>query len=394
MPSVLSFAERHALLLAELEVLTSAMTGPPLPCPLNIAQTLHLSSSPPLTFLTWNVRGIQSRLSNLQPILQQSCPAVCILTETKLRPCQHQRSWLRDSMPSYTPIYSSFPSPAGSAKAGVLLALHHSLNHPHVLTVHQTPTHLQGYLVHIHLSLPRSKPLHILGVYQETAHDLRADIQDSIFEYINNLTPDGFTNDGDNILIGGDFNATLFDTDRNPSRATTSSFDTQYRRKLHDTNLDTAFRHHPGPRSHSFSQDREPSPSTSRIDDWLCSHGTLDNYVIHTQPQILQSPYTEGSDHCLYYFRSHMPPYLPAQSRKHHLHSPDLLSSFVPLPKSLFLSGNVCAMLPTACRPTLSLLLSHNASLRPKTTQLLPLLPLNSINGIKMSLLASTVPFR
>ena len=175
-----------------------------------------------------------------------------------MRPCQHQRSWLQNSMPNYTPIYSSFPSTLGSAEAGVLLALHHSLNHPHVLTVHQTPTHLQGYLVHIHLSLPKSKPLHILGVYQEIAHDLRLDIQDSIFEYIKNLTPDGLITAGDNVLIGGDFNATMLKSDRSPSRPTANPFDTRYRNELHDADLRTAFEHyvmHPGPRSHSFTQD-------------------------------------------------------------------------------------------------------------------------------------------
>ncbi len=126
---VLSFAKTHPCLIAELETIISATMGPLLPCPLHIANALHISTSPPLKFLTWNVRGIQSRLSNIQPLLQANRPDVCILTETKLR--HHQRSWLCTSMSNYSPIFSSSPSSAGSGKAGVLIALHRRFNQPH-----------------------------------------------------------------------------------------------------------------------------------------------------------------------------------------------------------------------------------------------------------------------
>ena len=70
---------------------------------------------------------------------------------------------------------------------------------------------------------------------------------------------------------------------------------------------------------------------------------------------------------CLFYFKSRTPPYLPAPSQIRPLHNPALLSSFVLLPKSPSSNGNVFAMLPMAGKPTPSLLLSNNASKRPKT---------------------------
>jgi exonuclease III len=293
--TVLTFVQTHDLSMSTLEDTVSSQMGPLPPYPLHAAQELNMSLSPPLTFMTWNVRGIRSRLTNIQPLLQAVCPAVCIFIETKLRPCQHHQQWLRNSMPEYTLIFNSFPSPAGCAKAGVLIALHPRLSQSHISIVHKTPPHLHGYLAHLQLNLPESKPLHILGVYQETDSLSRSRIQDSIFEYITNLTPDGYATPTDNVLIGGDFNATLYDSDRTSHLC--SSFDRRYRQHVHDARLDTAFTDHPGPRSHSYSQDTFSSPSTSRIDDWLCTHGTIAHHIIHTQPQTLQSPYIEGSDH-------------------------------------------------------------------------------------------------
>ncbi len=91
--------------------------------------------------------------------------------------------------------------------------------------------------------------------------------------------------------------STLLDSNRGPNPTRPTSFDMRYRQHLCKSRLNTAFLNHYGARSHSFLQDKETTPSTSRIDDWLCPDGTLDSHIIHTEPQILQSPYTQGSDH-------------------------------------------------------------------------------------------------
>ena len=282
--SVYDFARTQSIILQDVSNAATAGDGCAPDDP--IYAPAPTAPPPTLKFLTWNVRGLKSRALHVTNMLASCAPTVAVFTETKLTVSSSRMPWLQACFQGYKIHVSSKSSQ--SASAGVVMAIQSDF--APFTCFHNAPEHLQGYFTHLEISLPDSLPLHVIGVYQETAHPLAIPVQISIFEYISTLS----SRTDISLLIGGDFNAVNQPCDRNPIPEHPSPLDRGFQDYLFTLSLQSAFPPAEVRRPMSFQQDSARG-SASRIDDWLspqvCPHLAL------PVPQILPTQFSDGSDH-------------------------------------------------------------------------------------------------
>ena len=169
------------------------------------------------------------------------------------------------------------PSPISERRAGVVIgvARRHAAGGSHrELAV---PLPLQGYAAHVRLQPPVGRPLEIIGTYVPPACEdgaTRSHLRQHIAAACQRCAKEGTT-----LLVAGDMNATLVDSDR--SSGTCRPTDTQYREWAESARLvpiagraDDPSR--PGHRQYTYRQQGADGPPVqSRLDDVLACLPTL-----------------------------------------------------------------------------------------------------------------------
>jgi ribonuclease HI len=144
----------------------------------------------------------------------------------------------------------------------------------------RTPTHLQGYALHLVLEAHHSATLHIIGVYYPTgytadrSHTVTAKIRDEINKYIMAVatqTKKDVAAKACNIILAGDFNAAAYASDRSEAIHTCAdaahqAFVEQIRTEHHISPTQTHDRRATFYKSHPDTKQRV---AVSRIDDIL-----------------------------------------------------------------------------------------------------------------------------
>ena len=182
----------------------------PRPCVTSLSLSLdkrppNRPPQPTFRTCTINVQGLNTAQLMLQALQEKQNPEIIAITETKLNPKQTKSQWIRNFLPQYRIISSELPN-VNPSKAGTILAIKKDFFALGHLLPRITPPHLQGYLTHTTINLPRSQPMETLSIYcpAHTPGDIF--IRQQIYKYINdtkNNNPDS------TLLVMGDFNATL-----------------------------------------------------------------------------------------------------------------------------------------------------------------------------------------
>ena len=209
-----------------------------------------------------------------------------MFTETQLHPREHSAVRVRNYLPKYTMFATSHPqtpkltstfhsargdgsrSPSRRGKAGVVLAIRSEWASPHHLRRFETPKPLLGHLVHVCISLPDSKPFHLVAVYRSNSKTWKV-TQQALDGYLATAVTRA-TERGEEMLLGGDWNAVAHITDRSSGNITT--LDTALQATFEKLNLCPTFHNLPT-RPHSYRSAHLHGPSTtSRIDDsYVCA---------------------------------------------------------------------------------------------------------------------------
>jgi hypothetical protein len=144
-----------------------------------------------------------------------------------------------------------------------------------MLTPTDTPTELRGFMKGVLLSLPSCTPLEILGVYMPSSSPGDKFIRSQIYKEIKRLShrAQDTLHGTHNLIVAGDFNATLCPTDRTNHR--TYKIDTQHQDwvttcQLQPLDLPTSST----PRIPTWRKGAAEIP-TSRIDDILTTNPAL-----------------------------------------------------------------------------------------------------------------------
>jgi hypothetical protein len=175
-------------------------------------------------------------------------------------------------MPAYKVSASGQDAEAGAPSSGVLIALRKDL--AACGTAEAVPfgdTRLLGRLAGMHVQLPGSQPLQLLGVYAHASGPEadRAHLFEAVAGMIEETTAAGGV-----CMAGGDWNAALLDLDRSTGESTAT--DRAYRDFVLAQGLCSLDRPRtPGaPRARSFFRDpTDPAAPASRIDDVLAVGG-------------------------------------------------------------------------------------------------------------------------
>lgn len=286
----------------------------------NMATAWQPDSS--LSFVLWNCRGVRDKGTHVQDLLskfKEAPPAVVVLTETKLRDVDLQKPRLRDMFQGYTLKASCHPdatavrwnrrnprtakrSDTARACAGVLVAVHDDFAQPHLLRTIQPPASLRGYMCHVSISLPDSKPLHVLAVYQPNHPGWQA-VRAGITAYIQRAKAAVLACGGE-LLLAGDWNSVQQPADRQPQPRMTP-MDNSFVRDMALLDMQSAFAGmegslNPDGRRPSFQrQSKQGVESASRIDDFLCIRrcGLAAAAERLPQPELITDMFTECSDH-------------------------------------------------------------------------------------------------
>ena len=228
-------------------------------------QPTHHAQSPQdyymdnIHFLLLNCRGLRSSWELILNHILDHKPDVAILTETKLLSCLSFIQFIKKELPQYSLHHSSVAKTPDNnhGKGGVIILTHKQLGPP---VHHEVNADLAGCLVHITFGSTTPTPTHIIGVYMP--HDQPQQRQ-AAYTYIGTHTkkPNHTT------LCGGDWNATLFPSDR--STHATSHTDQHHismcsQLNLHPTNPSTR-----APTFHCYQEGN--LEHHSRIDDILIS---------------------------------------------------------------------------------------------------------------------------
>ncbi|GAB4823237.1 hypothetical protein N2152v2_010283 [Parachlorella kessleri] len=212
----------------------------------------------------------------MEDVRRKHRPAIMIYTELKLTSRQKAGNYLQRLFhKSYTIEYSFGPAAArppgdksrqreGTAGVAICVSKKHAT--PQTLDC-LTPPSLQGYVAHIRLTSPTSRPLEVVGVYLPGDDKAK---QKLIYEYI--TAADGrCKTEGTTLLVGGDFNANLFPEDR--SSGQTRNADQRYRQFVSATHL-CPLTGWEANRQHTYWQKRASPSASSRIDNLLKSPQT------------------------------------------------------------------------------------------------------------------------
>ena len=206
----------------------------PIPCPALVTTPTPQA----LPLLTLNVQGLQTSIIDVDSILTFLAPDVFILTETKLT--KNSKKKMTGLLSSCNPNYRQYHSVATHSTdptAGVAILIHKLFSELGLIAEMPQPAHTQGYLRALQIRLPDSIPLNIVATYSPaSAPDSKA-IRQAIQDYTNLLVQpaNSTTPTTENLIVGGDFNATLFASDR--ASALTYSRDSAHRQFISSSSL-------------------------------------------------------------------------------------------------------------------------------------------------------------
>ncbi|GAB4813564.1 hypothetical protein N2152v2_000610 [Parachlorella kessleri] len=224
-----------------------------------------------------NVMGGTTVERDMEDVRRKHRPAIMIYTELKLTSRQKAGNYLqRLFQRSYTIEYSFGPAAArppgdksrqreGTAGVAICVSKKHAT--PQTLEC-LTPPGLQGYVAHIRLASPKGRPLEVVGVYLPGDDKAK---QTLIYDYTS-AASERCKKEGTTLLVGGDFNATLFPEDR--SSGQTRKADKKYQQFVSDTHL-CPLTGWEANRQHTYWQKRASPSASSRIDDLLVCLETL-----------------------------------------------------------------------------------------------------------------------
>ena len=256
---------------------TQPIPHPPMP-PSKKANNRHWPqdpTTPPKTghmvsTATLNCRGIRTNYESIYENINHHKPDIMILTETKLTSgMKHTLKQLQRDLPDYQMHHSSQPKPnqTGTGAGGVILLVKNQ--YAHTITKIEVSPALAGNLCHICLPTHDQNQLHVIGIYMPGENP---GTQAQIYQYLQDQANQN-KGTGQKILAGGDWNSTLYPTDRSTNVNTT--MDTQHQTKCHHIGLqplnsNTLTRNHT---YHCYQQGTQQH--TSRIDDILICPPTL-----------------------------------------------------------------------------------------------------------------------
>ena len=240
-------------------------------CDQTTTEQAHTSHS--FKTLTWNCRNLRLNSESLLLLVQENKPDIIFLTETHCLPRLHNKlAPLRDGLRDYHLTLSSFnPPPAirgavklyPRAKAGVLLAVRKNLVHDAGCDIirHPTPTDLSGYYTGITITSPHGPTTYLATAYVCPSN---TELRNRIYKHISKEAINNTDAPHCQGIIGGDWNATLFPTDRS---CTTMNHTDKIHAKFVDENRlsPLATRHQPEMMFTYFSE--TDTINASRIDD-------------------------------------------------------------------------------------------------------------------------------
>ncbi|GAB4816309.1 hypothetical protein N2152v2_003355, partial [Parachlorella kessleri] len=245
-------------------------TGPATPPP-------PMPPSNGLKCIVKNVMGGTTVERDMEDVRRKHRPAIMIYTELKLTSRQKAGNYLqRLFQRSYTIEYSFGPAAArppgdksrqreGTAGVAICVSKKHAT--PQTLEC-LTPPGLQGYVAHIRLASPQGRPLEVVGVYLPGDDKAK---QTLIYDYTS-AAAERCKKEGTTLLVGGDFNASLFPEDR--SSGQTRKADKKYQQFVSETHL-CPLTGWEANRQHTYWQKRASPSASSRIDDLLVCLETL-----------------------------------------------------------------------------------------------------------------------
>ena len=182
-------------------------------------------------------------------------------------PLQHALS------PNYRLIYSLVPSPPrpaggrrprGTGKAGVVIAIAKRHAASDCLLPFSPPTQLRGYLAHARLQPPAGRALELIGAYCPCDDSA---LTAAIYDYVHTAIRRCKEADSPaTLLVAGDFNATLHNTDR--SSGAVSQKDTDFRAFVERCDL-APLTGWTTNREPTYRQQTQGHATSSRIDDVL-----------------------------------------------------------------------------------------------------------------------------
>lgn len=212
-----------------------------------------------------NARGLTTILEDIRGLCTGAQrPHVLVIAESKLlkKRCQQINQLLPKE---YKVVHSCIPK-GNAPQAGVSIMYLKELADLGVTQEFRPPEHLEGYLNHIELLLPMSKPLHVVGVYCPSGGPGDIYIRRQIYQSIEQHLAKHQHQDSTTLILG-DFNATLANMDRATGRAT--AVDKEHRAFVQRTSL------HPTEpiqtneaRQYTYFASTYRTP-TSRLDDIL-----------------------------------------------------------------------------------------------------------------------------
>ena len=159
-----------------------------------------------LRVLTHNVRGLYTRKQDTQDLLHRLAPHIAVLTETKLPHAQRRSSFARKG---YTDFHT-WVSCSDDRRAGVLMAIHHSITLTSPTEFDVVPVPLRGYVLPARITLPSSDPLLVIGMYVPSDDDV---VAQQIYDYTSRLLRHADRRGVASIVLG-DMNATTSDDAR------------------------------------------------------------------------------------------------------------------------------------------------------------------------------------
>ena len=232
------------------------------------AQAVHLK------IITLNIRGLGTGTADNVEMIHQHKPDILIVTE--LKATRNSKKSLSKQLGGngYYQYYSNRESKDDEPQAGVLIMVQKKFPNLGAIVPLATPEPLQGYIQALQISLPSSTPLDVVGVYMPTGQSQTKQLREQIYDALAALKAQADSDeDTHHLVIGGDFNATLCDTDRRSNRCVHT--DRQHRHKVKEIKL------HPmdppntaQPRNYTWRQGAGEDLA-SRIDDFYTNEAEL-----------------------------------------------------------------------------------------------------------------------
>ena len=235
-----------------------------------VAETTDGAARINIRFLVHNVSGFDRSANDVQHLLEQYNPDVCIFTETHIPNRKNAARHLRATFSMEYKYWQSH-SIGGATHTGILIAIRKRYALLGNATMVMPTSDLQGRLLTIQLKLPHSRPLEITSVYapaQQTTEALatRKKLYEAIGTRLAHSPPDNKPLH----IMAGDWNATIVANDRSSKNEYPADMAHRDFLSKHGlTSLDgCATRQHTY--FHGVSQDGQ-NP-TSRIDDIYAQH--------------------------------------------------------------------------------------------------------------------------